>query len=146
MWPLNHGTIRVKCLAQGHKKCHKDFGTSWTRTHARSHSCIQSLMLYPLRHASLLWWQVPGNHSAWSHRCHQNVSSNDSKPQVIILFCFLFWISPVVHCWHLFSYNKFATLTHILEYIPSTVLRGMGSNEKDNTTESISGLVYNTWI
>ena len=27
-------TIRVKCLAQGHKKCHKDFGTSWTWIHA----------------------------------------------------------------------------------------------------------------
>ena len=23
-WPPNHGTIRVKCLAQGHKKRHKD--------------------------------------------------------------------------------------------------------------------------
>ena len=34
-WPPNHGTIRVKCLAQGHKKRHTNFGTSVARTHAR---------------------------------------------------------------------------------------------------------------
>ena len=33
-WPPNHGTIRVKCLAQGYKKLTQICGTSRARTHA----------------------------------------------------------------------------------------------------------------
>ena len=33
-WPPKHGTIRVKCLAQGHKKLTQICGTSRARTHA----------------------------------------------------------------------------------------------------------------
>ena len=53
MLPPNHGTIRVKCLAQGHKKCRRNLAPRWLEPTPGSHSCIHSLMLYPFGHASL---------------------------------------------------------------------------------------------